>query len=206
MAALSREDVTDEVLLMRFQAGDRAAFTNLVRRHKTPMFNFILRLVGAAATAEDLVQEVFVRIVQSAVDFKHESRFSTWAYAIARNVSIDHLRKTSSRRSTSLDHATAAGFGQRTVLEGTPDEHPRASAERTVIGTEIAERIMQSVDGLPREQREVFLLREVADLPFRDIAAIVGVPENTIKSRMRYALERLQEGLIEYEEYARALR
>ena len=206
MGPISREEVTDEVLLMRFQGGDRGAFTSLVRRHKMPIFNFILRLVGAAPAAEDLVQDVFIRIVQNAVDFKHESKFSTWAYAIARNISIDYLRKASFQRSSSLDRAIFGASDGPTVLEATPDQHPRASVERAVIGMEIGERITASVDRLPQEQREVFLLREIANLPFREISAIIGVPENTIKSRMRYALERLQEGLVDYEDYARALR
>src|SRR3954471_24913705 len=102
MGAIAREEVTDEVLMMRFQAGDRAAFASLVRRHKTPIYNFILRLVRAPVAAEDLVQDVFVKVVQSAVDFKHESRFSTWCYAIARNICIDHLRKMSFRNHASL--------------------------------------------------------------------------------------------------------
>jgi RNA polymerase sigma-70 factor (ECF subfamily) len=78
--------------------------------------------------------------------------------------------------------------------------------ERTAVSTEIRERLMQAVDALPDEQREVFLMREVSNLPFKEIAEIVGIPENTVKSRMRYALERLQAALSEYEEYARALR
>jgi len=82
----------------------------------------------------------------------------------------------------------------------------RASVEREATGTELKERIAKAVENLPDEQREVFLMREVSNLPFKEIADIVGVPENTVKSRMRYALERLQQALCEYEEYARALR
>src|SRR4029079_520091 len=93
--------------MMRFQAGDRAAFTSLVRKHKTPIYNFILRLVRSNSAAEDLVQDVFVRVVQSASDFKHESRFATWAYAIARNICIDHLRKMSFRQHSSLDQSSS---------------------------------------------------------------------------------------------------
>src|ERR1700710_2254180 len=103
MAPTAREEVSDEVLMMRFQAGDRSAFTSLVRRHKTSIYNFILRLVRSTSAAEDLVQDVFVKVVQSAVDFKHESRFSTWAYAIPRNICIDHLRKMTFRQNASLD-------------------------------------------------------------------------------------------------------
>jgi RNA polymerase sigma-70 factor (ECF subfamily) len=203
---IAREQVTCEVLMMRFQGGDRAAFAVLVQRHKTAFYNFVLRLVRSPSAAEDLVQDVFVKVVHSAVDFKHESKFSTWAYTIARNVCIDHLRKMSLRQHASLDQARGDEPDGPTLLDRTADSHPRASVERTAIGAELGQRIARSVEALPEEQREVFLLRELANLPFKDIAGITGVPENTVKSRMRYALERLQESLSEYEDYARALR
>jgi RNA polymerase sigma-70 factor (ECF subfamily) len=149
---------------------------------------------------------VFVKIVQSAVDFKHESRFSTWAYTIARNICIDHLRKMSFRQHPSLDQPRGDTEDGPTLLERTADAHHSASVERSVIGGEMGRTIARCVEALPVEQREVFLLREVGNLPFKDIAALTGVPENTVKSRMRYALERLQENLVEYEDYARALR
>jgi RNA polymerase sigma-70 factor (ECF subfamily) len=206
MAPIAREEVTCEVLMMRFQAGDRAAFANLVRRHKTAIYNFILRLVRSSSVAEDLTQDVFVKVVQSASDFKHESRFSTWAYAIARNLCIDHLRKMAFRQHPSLDQASQDDPSGPTLLDRTADVHPRAAVERSVIGQEVGQRIAHCVESLPTEQREVFLLREIGNLPFKDIATITGVPENTVKSRMRYALERLQEALSEYEDYARALR
>jgi RNA polymerase sigma-70 factor, ECF subfamily len=206
MATIAREEVTDEVLMMRFQAGDRAAFANLVRRHKTAIYNFIFRLVRSGTTAEDLVQDVFVKVVQSAADFKHESRFSTWAYAIARNICIDHLRKMAFRQHPSLDQAAGNDPSGPTLLDRTADVHPSSAVERSVIGQELGQRIARCVESLPTDQREVFLLREIGNLPFKDIASITGVPENTVKSRMRYALERLQEALSEYEDYARALR
>jgi RNA polymerase sigma-70 factor (ECF subfamily) len=206
MASISREEVTDEVLMMRFQGGDRAAFTGLVRRHKTAIYNFIVRQVRVAQVAEDLVQDVFVKIVHNASEFKHEARFTTWAYAIARNVCIDHLRKMSLRRHPSLDQPSQDDGDGPTLGERTADKTPGGSVERVAIGTELGRRITIAVEKLPAEQREVFLLRELANIPFKDIAEITGVPENTVKSRMRYALERLQEALSEYEDYARALR
>jgi RNA polymerase sigma-70 factor (ECF subfamily) len=206
MAPIAREEVTDEVLMLRFQAGDRTAFASLVKKHKTALYNFVLRLVRSPSAAEDLVQDVFVKVVQSAVDFKHESKFSTWAYAIARNICIDHLRKMSHRQHPSIDETRTDAADGPTLLDRTADPHPSAAVERSAIGTEVGQRIARCVEALPQEQREVFLLREIADLPFKDIAGITGVPENTVKSRMRYALERLQESLAEYEDYARALR
>jgi RNA polymerase sigma-70 factor, ECF subfamily len=200
-------EATDEVLMIRFQRGDRTAFTSLVRRHQTPLFNFALRQLGAQAVAEEVVQDTFVRVVQNATEFKHEARFTTWVYTILRNLCIDQLRRRALRRHPSLDERTSRGSGGEegpTLLEQTADT--RASVEREATGVELKERIARAVEALPEEQKEVFLLREISNLPFKEIAEITGVPENTVKSRMRYALERLQQALCDYEEYARALR
>jgi RNA polymerase sigma-70 factor (ECF subfamily) len=201
--ASARSDATDEALMIRFQRGDRGAFASLVRKHQGSLFNFALRQLRSAGSgpAEDVVQEVFIRVVQNASDFNHEARFTTWVYTIARNLCIDLLRKQALRNHPSLDDARGDGA---TLGEQTAD--PQASVERGASTAEIRERLMKALAELPDEQREVFLLREVSSLPFKEIADITGAPENTVKSRMRYALERLQVMLRDYEEYARALR
>jgi RNA polymerase sigma-70 factor (ECF subfamily) len=107
------------------------------------------------------------------------------------------------RKHPSLDESRGTSEGP-TLGEQLPD--PKASTERNATDAELRVRIQKAVDTLPEEQREVFLLREISSLPFKEIAEITGVAENTVKSRMRYALERLQQALEEYEEYARALR
>jgi len=197
--------VTDEALMIRFQQGDRTAFAALVKRHKTPLFNFALRQIRVRTTAEDVVQETFVRVVQNVADFKHEARFTTWLYTIARNLCIDHLRKGALRKHPSLDAThSSQDDGGPTLGEQTADA--RANVERDATAGELRVRIASAVETLPDDQREVFLMREVANLAFKEIAQITGVPENTVKSRMRYALERLQSALSEYEEYARALK
>ena len=200
-----RPDSGDEALMLRFQRGDQLAFAELVRRHKVGLYNFAYQRLRSPSGAEDIVQEAFVRVVQNATDFKHEARFTTWLYTITRNLCIDQLRKNAHRKHASLDEPT----GQRehegpTLGERTADF--RASVERAVTGNELKARIAAAVEKLPDDQREVFLMREVANLPFKEIADITGAPENTVKSRMRYALERLQLALEEFEEYARALR
>lgn len=197
-------DPPDEALMLRYQQGDRTAFAALVRRHQGPLYNFALRQVRVQSVAEDVVQETFVRVVQKATEFKHEARFTTWVYTITRNLCIDHIRKRALRKHPSLDEQKGEDGDGPTLGEQTAD--PRASVEREATGTELKQRIALAVDRLPDDQREVFVMREVANLPFKEIAEITGVPENTVKSRMRYALERLQETLAEYEEYARALR
>jgi len=202
--AMRAQDPPDETLMLRYQQGDRAAFATLVRRHQAALYNFALRQVRVPQQAEDVIQETFVRVVQNAADFKHEARFTTWVYTITRNLCIDHLRKKALRKHPSLDETRGEEGEGPTLGEQTAD--PRASVDREATGTELKERIARAVDTLPAEQREVFLMREIANLPFKEIAEITGVPENTVKSRMRYALERLQEALAEYEDYARALR
>ena len=204
MAAV-RGDASDEVLMVRYQRGDREAFALLVKRHNKQVYNFVLRQLRTPALCEDVTQEVFMRLVQNAADFKHEARFSTWLYAIARNLCVDQLRRLQHRRHPSLDQPLGDADG-RTLGDSVAAQHPSASAERAAVSSEVQASILKAVEALPDDQREVFLLREIADLPFRDIAEITGVPENTVKSRMRYALDRLKQALCEFEEYARALR
>jgi RNA polymerase sigma-70 factor (ECF subfamily) len=116
------------------------------------------------------------------------------------------MRKRALRKHPSLDEPRSQGEEADGPTLGEQTADSRASVEREVTGVEIRERIARAVETLPDDQREVFLMREIAHLPFKEIAEITGVPENTVKSRMRYALERLQAALSEYEEYARALR
>lgn len=206
MKSDARSDATDEMLMVRYQRGDRHAFEELVRRHERPLYNFVLRQVGPGAVAEDLTQDAFLRVVQNAGEFKHEARFSTWLYTIARNLCIDQLRKLGHRRHASLDQPSGGADEGPPLVERVADARPSADVERSATSGRVATTIEVAVLALPEDQREVFLLREVANLPFKDIAEITGVGENTVKSRMRYALDRLQTALADYEEYARALR
>jgi RNA polymerase sigma-70 factor (ECF subfamily) len=201
----SRTEETDEALMLRFQRGDRAAFTLLVRRHQMPLYNFALRHLGGQAAAEDVVQETFVRVAQNAADFQQAARLTTWLYTIARNLCVDSLRKMALRRHASLDEPARDSDGAGPTL-GERVADARSNVERTMLSTQIGEQVVRAVLDLPDDQREVFLLREVSSLPFKEIAEIVGAQENTVKSRMRYALLRLQSALSDLEEYARALR
>ncbi|MCC6214277.1 MAG: RNA polymerase sigma factor [Polyangiaceae bacterium] len=206
MRADARSEATDEMLMVRYQRGDRHAFEELVRRHERGLYNFVVRQLGPGALAEDLTQDAFLRVVQNAGEFKHEARFSTWLYTIARNLCIDQLRKLGHRRHASLDQPTGGDHDGPPLVERVADARPNADVERSAAMARVATTIERAIDALPDDQREVFLLREVANLPFKDIAEVTGAGENTVKSRMRYALDRLQSALAEYEEYARALR
>jgi RNA polymerase sigma-70 factor (ECF subfamily) len=197
-----QKEVADEELLERFRSGSARAFEELMRRHQTPLYNFILRSVRHPQTAEEIHQDAWMRILQGARDFQRASKFTTWAYTVARNLCIDHARKAVLRRHPSLDQPSGDEDGP-SLGEVLPDRG--AAVDRTAIGNELQGRIAAAIEALPADQREVFLMREYSNLQFKEIADIVGAPENTVKSRMRYALERLQQALAEYEDYARAL-
>ncbi|MHB8874271.1 MAG: RNA polymerase sigma factor [Myxococcaceae bacterium] len=187
---------TDEQLMLAFKSGDARAFEALVRRHRTPVFNFILRFTGNRARAEDLLQEAWLKVVRGAGDYEPKARFTTWVYTIARNLCVDSARKESYRHTESLDAPVGAsddGDG-RLLGEAIPDRDG-ANPERGAHAARMRPLIEQALAALPDEQREVFLLREYAGVAFKEIAQVTGVPENTVKSRMRYALEGLRKRL-----------
>lgn len=199
------DEIEDVELLDRFHAGEAEAFAALLGRYQRPIYNFLLRSVRDDRAAEDLTQEAFLRVIQGSREFNRNAKFSTWLYTIARHLCIDHSRRMKHRRHASLDGTgpdTEDGPGARLVERVA---HDAPSVDRRADSEQMRERIGHAVEGLPDEQREVFLLRHVQNLPFADIAEICGVPENTVKSRMRYALERLQAALADYQEYAQAL-
>lgn len=173
---------SDERLMLRFQAGDARAFEVLVRRHRTPVFSFLLRLTGDRARAEDLCQETFLKAVRASAGWEPRARFQAWLYAIARHQAVDEARRQAFRRTERLEGAPAAA---------SDDPPPDRSAE----GALLRPKLEAALAALPDEQREVFLLREYAGLRFHEIADVTGASENTVKSRMRYALEGLRERL-----------
>src|SRR5882672_7956370 len=182
-------DQTDEQLMQAFREGNARAFELLLARHERKVWNFLRRSVDPT-TAEDLLQEVFLRVIKARadnVDWKGEAKFTTWVYAIARNICIDHARRAVHRDARSLDAPTS-----RADPEASETMHDRlASENRDAEGLasdgQVRVRVDQAVAALPPDQREVFLLREVMDMPFAEIATVVGAPEPTVKSRMRYA-------------------
>jgi RNA polymerase sigma-70 factor (ECF subfamily) len=179
-------DESDEKLMLRFQAGDARAFEVLVLRHRTPVFSFLLRLTGDRGRAEDLCQEAFLKVVKASAGWQERARFTTWLYAIARNLAVDESRRQSFRRTEPLEPSREDG--SRRDEAASDDPLPDRAADAALIRP----RLEAALESLPPEQREVFLLREYSGLRFSEIAEVTGAPENTVKSRMRYALEALR--------------
>jgi RNA polymerase sigma-70 factor (ECF subfamily) len=187
--------------MLRYREGDVRAFEVIVTRHRKPIYNFILRFVRDAAQAEDVMQETFLRLIKGADNYEKQAKFTTWMYTIARNLCVDASRRGKHRKAASLDAPIGEDEGS-TLMDMVSDG--AVGADGKAIQRELAIRMKQAIEALPEEQREIFLLREVSDLQFNEIAQVVGVSENTVKSRMRYALEKLREALEEYRDLARA--
>jgi RNA polymerase sigma-70 factor (ECF subfamily) len=201
--ASRNSDDSDESLMLRYRDGDVRAFEVLVARHRKPVYNFILRFVRDSAQAEDVTQETFLRLIKGADAYERQAKFTTWLFTIARNLCVDASRRGKHRKAASLDAPLDGEEGSASLLDLVPDGG--AGVDRQAQSRELALRIRNAIEALPDEQREIFLLREVADLQFNEIASVVGCPENTVKSRMRYALEKLREALEEYRDLARAV-
>jgi RNA polymerase sigma-70 factor (ECF subfamily) len=191
-------DQTDEQLMQAYREGNPRAFELLLARHERKVWNFLRRSVGDATLAEDLLQEVFLRVIRAQAEWKGEAKFTTWVYAIARNLCIDHARRAVHRDARSLDAPTRLDDAGGETLHDRVADGAR-DAEGLASDGQVRVRVDEAVAALPPDQREVFLLREVMDMPFAEIAAVVGAPEPTVKSRMRYALERLREALDDLE-------
>jgi RNA polymerase sigma-70 factor (ECF subfamily) len=192
------EERSDEDLMSLYLEGETRAFQTIVDRHSRRVYNFILRRSGGRAeVAEDILQDTFVRVIRNAASFQRKAKFTTWLYTIARNLCIDALRKASYRRHPSLDQPISSAEGSgATLMDKVPNKDD--GAEKAAHESHFKTRLEGALNDLPEEQKEVFVMREFQGLKFWEIAEIVGVAENTIKSRMRYALQGLRGSLAEF--------
>ncbi len=179
---------SDEQVLADFLAGSEAAFALLVRRYSRDLFQFVARFVRNTAAAEDVVQETFVQVHQSAEGFDASRRFRPWLFTIAANKARDHLRGKARKKEVSLaPGASATGDdGQMTYLDMLPDtsQSPSASLE-----TDEERQIVRGiVDKMPAHLREVLELGYYQRFPYKEIADILGIPLGTVKSRLHAAV------------------
>ena len=182
------EPAAMEDLVRGLKEGRPAAYETLVREYGDRIFRFVKRMVGEA-WAEDLTQEVFVRVHRSVGAYRPEGRFESWLFAIANNLCIDRARR---RR----PEASVSDLGEEAAAE-----HFLASTPEPSDAVEEEERrraLLKAVERLPPEQRQVFLMREEGGLSFKEIAEIVGCPLNTALGRMHYAMENLKRTLKAY--------
>jgi RNA polymerase sigma-70 factor, ECF subfamily len=197
----SRDPRTDEELYRRYADGDERAFRVLLDRHGGEVLGYLARFFGDREMATDLTQDVFLKVIAAAADFRGDSSFRTFLFRIVRNLCIDVMRSRSSRpdaRARSLDAPAHGDDDARPLSDSLAGPAPEADL-RTLSG-ELSGALEVALARLPVEQREVFLMREVDGLRFPEIATILGVNENTVRGRMHTAVTRLRQDLSGFRE------
>lgn len=164
----------DPSVLRRAQHGDEHAFTELVRLYELPVFNYLLRLLGDRSLAEDLTQEVFIRVLRALPGFSGRSRFTTWLFQIAKHRALDEVR-IADRRPLLVPVEDVAE-----LVGALPEE----SADTIDV-------VWRAVRGLDVNLRMTLLLRDVVGLSYREIGDVLDIPLSTVKWRIYYARERV---------------
>ena len=193
------EGPADEQLMRRYLEGDASAFETLMTRYGTKITRYVARNSADPHAVDDLVQDIFLRVVHRAPSFRGQSSFKTWLYTIARNLCIDTSRKRVHREAVTLDEPLRRGDeAGASILDRAEEKGP--GPDRQADASRFRASLEGALDELPDDQREAFVMREFQGLKFREIAQILGVSENTIKSRVRYALQALRLRLEAFEE------
>jgi RNA polymerase sigma-70 factor (ECF subfamily) len=172
------------LLVRRCLAGDTAAWEELVQRHQRRIYNICYRFAGSADDAQDLTQEVFIKMYRTLQSYDvDKGAFMTWVTTITRNLLVDHFRKTKQDRVTdSLDaapseHEDAMPLSEQLEDQGAP---PDALAQSQQVG----EAVHKALQKLSPDLREAVILRDLHDMDYREIATVLKVPEGTVKSRI----------------------
>jgi RNA polymerase sigma-70 factor (ECF subfamily) len=180
-------DASDEDLMLAYRAGDAAAFDALYARHRGGVFRYLRRQAGNAAVAEELFQDVWMRLIDARARYEPQAKFTTWLYTIAHNRLMDHFRSGKRAALVSYDD------------EDDPPPEPVADTPRpdeTLARKQDAARLLAAIDALPAAQREAFVLQQEGSLSVEEIAAATGVNRETAKSRLRYAMAKLRAQLV----------
>jgi RNA polymerase sigma-70 factor (ECF subfamily) len=186
--------LTDEhELIAGLARGDRAAFRELVETHKRKVYFLALDMVGNPVDAEDVSQEVFLKVFRSFDTFHREAKLGSWLYRITYNASIDHLRKRAATPEPMEDEALEAGFRSHPQISG-----PRAPADPAVAAeqAQLRERIEHALEAVSPQEKAVFLLRHHEGLALGDIADALGLSVGSVKSYLFRAVRKLRKELL----------
>jgi RNA polymerase sigma-70 factor (ECF subfamily) len=182
----------DAALMLRYRAGDARAFELLYERHKGPLYRYLQRMCRSRETASDLFQEVWGKVIASRERYEVRAQFNTYLFRIAHNCAIDHFR----RAARPQDRAPQDIDGLADQIAGAAHDRPEAAFAHAQLQADFR----RALDGLPAEQRDVFVLYEESGLSLEEIGKVTGVAMETAKSRLRYALTKLRAALQQYEQ------
>jgi len=196
--AEDQKQVTDEVLMVRYQRGRRDAFATLVSRYASTLFSVGYYLLGSEARADKLAQDTFVQVVREAATFNLEVQFRSWIFGIFHKI----VTESNSSPPEIFDNNSETA----TPTADPPASEPAPPSSRAFRSQLLARRVATRVASLPFAVREAFLLKQTGQLTMIDIATAVGTDLDTVRHLLRTAFDRLQESVTDTEEYARALR
>ena len=172
------------MLVRRCIAGDAVAWEEIVQRYNRRIYNICYRFAGSADDAQDLTQEVFIKMYRTLSSYDAgRAAFMTWLTTITRNLLVDHFRKTKQERMTeSLDAASSEHEDAMPLSDKIPDK--AAPPDARIQTRQAGEKVHQALQKLSPELREAVILRDLQDMDYREIAAVLKVPEGTVKSRI----------------------
>lgn len=189
----------DEALMLAYGAGDATAFEVLYGRWRGRVYRYLQHQCGNAALAEEIYQDVWLKVVAARGQYEVTAKFSTWLFRIARNRMIDHWRLSGRRIVEYQADEEEIEDDHDALAERSEAATPASAApDRMLERRELAERMIQAISELPDAQRETFLLSEEGEMTLEEIAVTTGTSRETAKSRLRYALAKLRDSLKEW--------
>ena len=193
--AIAGEEPSDAQIMLRVKAGDQPAFDYLVQKYRRPMISFMYRMAHNAAAAEDLAQEVFLRVYRSRESYEASAKFTTWLYRIATNLAVNHARDTRHERAE-----VTVSLDEPDEDTGTTLEVPDASltAEQAMVRRERMMAIRRKVEALPEQQRLAVIMHKYQQMDYKEIATVLKKSESAIKSLLFRAYETLREQLKQF--------
>jgi len=192
---VSTDGLSDAEVMLRVKAGDEPAFDYLVQKYRRPMVSFMYRMAHNAAAAEDLAQEVFLRVYRSRGSYEASAKFTTWLYRIATNLAVNHARDTRHERPenmASLDEADEETGTTMDVADTSPN------VEEKLVKQERLKAIRQKVENLPERQRQAVLMHKYQQMDYKQIGEVLNLSESATKSLLFRAYETLREQLKEF--------
>ena len=181
---------SDQDLMLQYGSGNADAFAELYARHKGPLYRFFKRQCRHELV-DELFQETWARVIKARASYKASAKFTTWLYRIAHNLLIDYGRKHSRQ-----PHLVAVNSDEDSIHV----EDTQASVSERAQASQLGQRLLDAINSLPIEQREAFLLKEESGLSLNEIAEVLDVGKETVKSRLRYAVKKLRTSLSEEKE------
>lgn len=186
---------SDAALMLRLAAGDEACFTLLAEKYHRPMIHFLFRMVRNQAVAEELAQEVFLRVYRSRQSYRAEAKFTTWLYRIATNLAVNYARDTRRERSAQTVYLDAPDE----ETGATPDvADDRPNVEQRLLGNERRSAIRAQVMALPERQRAAVLMHKYQGMDYRQIGEVLKLSESATKSLLFRAYQTLRDKLKDF--------